>query len=80
MTQSNTTTTTEPHCADAGDGSGLGCPDCKRFEVRPHSVEHEDECDEECADHMALACCWCGTHFFTFTGIEPAPELKSKAH
>ena len=68
----------EPFCPDAkgGHGDGLGCPNCRRFEVRSHPVDCEVH-----GEHTDLVCCWCGTLFFSFTEIEhpahePAPEEK----
>jgi len=53
----------QPFCPDAKDerGDGLGCPTCRRFEVRSHPVT----CDVH-GSHVDIACCWCGTHFFSF--------------
>jgi hypothetical protein len=63
---------TEPVCSDAGDGQGLGCPACKRFEVRVHPVT----CDAH-GDHSNLACCWCGEVFFDFNEVEHDDEPPS---
>lgn len=54
---------TEPHCSESGTGSpALGCPACKRYEVRVHVAD----CLEH-GRHIDLECCWCGAEFFAFT-------------
>ena len=69
----------KPVCPDAGNGDGLGCPDCKRFEVR----SHPSDCPEH-GEHMELMCCWCGATFFSFYEIdhehndhEPSPPQET---
>jgi len=63
----------EPFCPDANKPDrvkGLGCPNCSRYEVRGHPVDCETH-----GEHMELACCWCGTIFFSFKEVDhPAPE------
>ena len=66
---------TEPYCPDAKDrrGDGFGCPNCRQFEVRTHPAD--------CAvhgEHMELACCWCGTHFFSFNEVEHPDQPNAK--
>jgi hypothetical protein len=59
-------TQADPVCADAGsERPGLGCPDCKRFEVRIHP----SDCAEH-GEHQELMCCWCGALFVSFHEIE----------
>ena len=60
-----------PSCPAAGNNGGLGCPECLRFEVRPHEVD--------CAmhsGHLELSCCWCGEIFFAFIEVK---HLKPEA-
>jgi hypothetical protein len=63
---------TEGFCQDyKNEGGGLGCPNCKRFEVRSHPVD--------CAmhgPHLDLACCFCGTHFYSFVEVEHDHEHR----
>jgi hypothetical protein len=50
----------EPVCPEAGSGSGLVCPYCRRFEVREHPSEGD-------CGHAILACCWCGAQLIAYT-------------
>jgi hypothetical protein len=68
--------TTKSHeCSQVGTGNGIGCPGCKRFEVRIHVVD----CPEH-GEHLELSCCACGFSVLSFRELVEHEEKTDASH